>query len=182
MPSILSSNIPAELPTLLSPPSLAWSFVPVAWEESEEPEEVAIVLVPPTSKGGSPQMGIVVEFPEMSDGYTVTYCPEEVGYTVAMKVVSVWGLAKVTVPAWLELSPLGLVINVEDGAATFPAGDVVGVELKATEMGGPESLELIKTRQEEIAVVGTAVAPGESPTVTGTPAREEVTVPPPFLK
>lgn len=138
--------------------------------------------MPPTSKSGSPQMGIVVEFPEMPDGYTVTYCPEEVGYTVAMKVVSVWGLIKVMVPAGLEFSPLGLVINVEDGAATFPARDVVGVELKATEVGGPESLELIKTRQEEIAVVGTAVAPGESPTVTGTPAREEVRVPPPFLR
>jgi hypothetical protein len=74
-----------------------------------------------------------------------------------------------------------MVIDVEDGAATIPARDVVGVELKATEVGGPESLELIKTRQE-IAVVETAVAPGESPTVTGTPAREEVTVPPPFLK
>ena len=92
--------------------------------------------MPPTSKSGSPQMGIVVEFPEMPDGYTVTYCPEEVGYTVAMKVVSVWGLIKVMVPAGLEFSPLGLVINVEDGAATFSARDVVGVELKATEGGG----------------------------------------------
>jgi hypothetical protein len=72
-----------------------------------------------------------------------------------------------------------MVIDVEDGAATFPARDVVGA---AMEVGGPESLELIKTKQEEIAVVGTAVAPGESPNVTGTPAREEVTVPPPFLK
>ena len=84
--------------------------------------------------------------------------------------------------AGLEFSPLGLVINVEDGATTFPARDVVRVELKAMEVGGPESLELIKTRQEEIAMVGTAVTLGESPTVTGTPAREEVRVPPPFLK